>query len=222
MLRRFIFASESVGEGHPDKVCDTISDAVLDACLRQDPHQPRRLRDLRQEQLVIVGGEITIPNLPSGQSLESSCRSTRSCANAVREIGYVNDDDVFHADKIGIQNIITDQSPDISQGVDASEGRRQRARRTGRGRPGFDVWFRLRRDAGIDAGADHVCASARPRADPHSQERQGATGSGRMRSRRSRSSTTTASRSAFPTLSSRRSTPKDVKHSEIRRFLSKK
>ena len=139
--------------------------------------------------------------------------------NAVREIGYVNDDDVFHADKIVIQNIITRQSPDIAQGVDAKQGGGQRARRAGRGRPGFDVRFRLRRDAGVDAGADHVRASARSRADPHSQKRQSAPGCGRTRSRRSRSFTRTASRSASPTSSFRPSTPKDVKHSEIRSFV---
>ena len=50
MSKNYIFSSESVGEGHPDKVCDTISDAVLDACLAQDPTQPRGLRDLRQVQ----------------------------------------------------------------------------------------------------------------------------------------------------------------------------
>ena len=138
--------------------------------------------------------------------------------DAVREIGYVNDDDVFHADKIFIQNIITDQVADIAQGVDAKKAKGKEARRAGRGRPGFDVWFRLRRDAGIDAGADHVCASARARADPHPQERQSATGCGRTPSRRSRSFTKTASRSASPTLSSPPSTPKDVKHDEIAEF----
>ncbi len=121
MLRRFIFSSESVGEGHPDKVCDTISDAVLDACLRQDPTSRVACETFAKSHQVIVGGEITIPNLPSGQSLESVVPIDEIVRNAVREIGYVNDDDVFHADKIGIQNIITRQSPDIAQGVNASE-----------------------------------------------------------------------------------------------------
>src|SRR4249919_1799900 len=121
MLRRFIFSSESVGEGHPDKVCDTISDAVLDACLRQDPTSRVACETFAKSHQVIVGGEITIPNLPSGQSLESAVPIDEIVRNAVREIGYVNDDDVFHADKIGIQNIITRQSPDIAQGVNASD-----------------------------------------------------------------------------------------------------
>ena len=121
MSKNYIFSSESVGEGHPDKVCDTISDAVLDACLRQDPKSRVACETFAKSHTVIVGGEITIPNLPAGQSLESAVPIDAIVRNAVREIGYVNDDDVFHADKIGIQNIITRQSPDIAQGVDASE-----------------------------------------------------------------------------------------------------
>ena len=121
MLRRFIFASESVGEGHPDKVCDTISDAVLDACLRQDPKSRVACETFAKSHTVIVGGEITIPNLPEKKPLESVVPIDEIVRNAVREIGYVNDDDVFHADKIDIQNIITRQSPDIAQGVNASD-----------------------------------------------------------------------------------------------------
>ena len=120
MLRRFIFASESVGEGHPDKVCDTISDAVLDACLRQDPKSRVACETFAKSHTVIVGGEITIPNLAEKKPLESVVPIDEIVRNAVREIGYVNDDDVFHADKIDIQNIITRQSPDIAQGVNAS------------------------------------------------------------------------------------------------------
>ena len=121
MLRRFIFASESVGEGHPDKVCDTISDAVLDACLRQDPQSRVACETFAKSHTVIVGGEITIPSLKKGTALESVVPIDEIVRSAVREIGYVNDDDVFHADKIGIQNIITNQSADIAQGVDARD-----------------------------------------------------------------------------------------------------
>src|ERR1700748_1678708 len=63
MLRRYIFSSESVGEGHPDKVCDTISDAVLDACLTTDPHSRVACETYAKSNVVIVGGEITIPVL---------------------------------------------------------------------------------------------------------------------------------------------------------------
>jgi len=120
MLRRFIFSSESVGEGHPDKVCDTISDAILDACLRQDRTSRVACETFAKSNTVIVGGEITIPNLAAGRALESVVPIDQIVRNAVREIGYINDDDIFHADRIGIQNIITRQSPDIAQGVNAT------------------------------------------------------------------------------------------------------
>ena len=119
MSRRYIFSSESVGEGHPDKVCDTISDAVLDACLRQDRHSRVACETYAKSERVIVGGEITIPSLPEDKPLESVLPIAKIVRDCVREIGYINEDDVFHADKIDIQNIITKQSPDIAQGVDA-------------------------------------------------------------------------------------------------------
>src|SRR4029453_10575660 len=119
MSKNFIFSSESVGEGHPDKVCDTISDAVLDACLAQDRYSRVACETYAKSDRVIVGGEITIPNLPDDTPLEKVLSIARIVRDAVREIGYVNEDDVFHADKIDIQNIITRQSPDIAQGVDA-------------------------------------------------------------------------------------------------------
>ncbi|HWY51165.1 MAG TPA: methionine adenosyltransferase [Chthoniobacterales bacterium] len=119
MSRRYIFSSESVGEGHPDKVCDTISDAVLDACLRQDRQSRVACETYAKSHTVIVGGEITIPNLAEDRALETAVPISKIVRDCVREIGYVNDDDVFHADKIDIQNIITRQSPDIAQGVDA-------------------------------------------------------------------------------------------------------
>ncbi|MBV9618498.1 MAG: methionine adenosyltransferase [Verrucomicrobia bacterium] len=119
MARRYIFSSESVGEGHPDKVCDTISDAVLDACLRQDRNSRVACETYAKSHTVIVGGEITIPNLPETRVLETVVPISKIVRDCVREIGYLNDDDVFHADKIDIQNIITRQSPDIAQGVDA-------------------------------------------------------------------------------------------------------
>ncbi len=116
MPRRYIFSSESVGEGHPDKVCDTISDAVLDACLAQDPKSRVACETYAKSNIVVVGGEITT---------DAKLDYTQLVRNAVREIGYVNDDDVFHADKIFVMNIITAQSSDIAQGVDetAAEGK---------------------------------------------------------------------------------------------------
>jgi S-adenosylmethionine synthetase len=119
MSRRYIFSSESVGEGHPDKVCDAISDAVLDACLTRDRHSRVACETYAKSNIVVVGGEITIPSLPEEEPLESVVPISQIVRETVREIGYVNDDDVFHADRIAIQNIITKQSPDIAQGVDA-------------------------------------------------------------------------------------------------------
>ncbi|MEI6351475.1 MAG: methionine adenosyltransferase [Verrucomicrobiota bacterium] len=112
MPRSFIFSSESVGEGHPDKVCDTISDAILDACLAQDPKSRVACETYAKSNIVVVGGEITTGAKVHYNSI---------VRDAIREIGYVNDDDIFHADKVFIMNVITAQSADISQGVDEVE-----------------------------------------------------------------------------------------------------
>src|SRR5437588_4313745 len=116
MARRFIFSSESVGEGHPDKVCDTISDAVLDACLAQDSKSRVACETYAKSNIVVVGGEITT---------NAKVHFNDIVREAIREIGYVNDDDIFHADKVFITNVITRQSADIAQGVDerAVEGK---------------------------------------------------------------------------------------------------
>jgi S-adenosylmethionine synthetase len=110
MNKSFIFSSESVGEGHPDKVCDTISDAVLDAYLAQDPRSRVACETYAKSNMVIVGGEITSNAVVHINEL---------VREAIRAIGYVHDDDVFHADKVFITNLVTRQSPDIAQGVDA-------------------------------------------------------------------------------------------------------
>jgi len=110
MSKNFIFSSESVGEGHPDKVCDTISDYVLDACLAQDKYSRVACETYAKANLVVVGGEITT---------KAQLDFNAIARQAIRDIGYVNDDDVFHADKVLIMNAITSQSPDIAQGVDA-------------------------------------------------------------------------------------------------------
>ncbi|MDD5350674.1 MAG: methionine adenosyltransferase [Chthoniobacteraceae bacterium] len=112
MPRSYIFSSESVGEGHPDKVCDTISDAVLDACLTEDPRSRVACEVYAKSNVVVVGGEITTR---AAVSFNDIVRGT------IREIGYVHNDDVFHADKVFVVNLITAQSPDIAQGVDTVE-----------------------------------------------------------------------------------------------------
>src|SRR5712664_2849627 len=112
MSKNYIFSSESVGEGHPDKVCDTISDAVLDACLAQDPSSRVACETYAKSNLVVVGGEITT---------RAKLDYNAVARQAIRDIGYTHDDDVFHADRVLIVNAITQQSPDIAQGVDARE-----------------------------------------------------------------------------------------------------
>ncbi|HAV63038.1 MAG TPA: methionine adenosyltransferase [Verrucomicrobiales bacterium] len=116
MSKNFIFSSESVGEGHPDKVCDTISDAILDACLADDKYSRVACETFVKSNMVVVGGEITT---------RSKFHANEIIRKAIRNIGYVNDDDVFHADKVFITNCLTRQSPDIAQGVDsrAAEGK---------------------------------------------------------------------------------------------------
>ena len=128
MPRRYIFSSESVGEGHPDKVADTISDAVLDACLAQDKFSRVACETFVKSNVVVVGGEITTK---AKLDYEAIIRK------AIREIGYVNDDDVFHADKIFITNLLTAQSPDISQGVDAKKAKGKKTAEQGAGDQGL-------------------------------------------------------------------------------------
>src|SRR5664279_6381031 len=141
MLRRFIFASESVGEGHPDKVCDTIPDSILDACLRQDRRSRVACETYAKSNVVIVGGEITIPNLPKGKHLEDVIPINRIVRDTVREIGYVHDDDVFHAKRIFVNTVITDQSHDISQGVDAKKAKGKQTSEQGAGDQGLMFGF---------------------------------------------------------------------------------
>jgi S-adenosylmethionine synthetase len=124
MSTSFVFSSESVGEGHPDKVADFISDSVLDACLAQDPKSRVACETLVKSNQVVVAGEITVPNLGQ-RPLDSAINIGAVVREAIREIGYVNEDDVFHADKVFIHNLLTTQSPDIAQGVDerAADGK---------------------------------------------------------------------------------------------------
>ncbi|MEY2466353.1 MAG: S-adenosylmethionine synthetase, partial [Verrucomicrobiota bacterium] len=128
MSKNFIFSSESVGEGHPDKVCDTISDAVLDACLAQDPRSRVACETYAKSNLVVVGGEITT---------NAKLDFNQIARDAIREIGYTHDDDVFHADKVLIMNAITSQSPDISQGVDAKKAKGKETAEQGAGDQGL-------------------------------------------------------------------------------------
>lgn len=105
------FTSESVSEGHPDKLCDQISDAVLDACLKEDKESHVACETFASTALVIVGGEITTSTFVDIQEI------ARSIA---REIGYTNSDYGLDCDSMAVMNMIHSQSPDISQGVDGT------------------------------------------------------------------------------------------------------
>ncbi len=109
----YIFTSESVSEGHPDKVCDQISDAILDSYLTQDPNSRVACETLIKNNTVIVAGEITSNGTPN---IEEVIRNT------VNEIGYNHDDLGFNGNNCELQNLISKQSPDIAQGVNEGEG----------------------------------------------------------------------------------------------------
>jgi S-adenosylmethionine synthetase len=128
MANSFVFSSESVGEGHPDKVADLISDSVLDACLSQDRNSRVACETMVKSNLVILAGEITTK---AKLNYEAIVRG------AIREIGYVNDDDVFHADQVFINNYLTRQSPDIAQGVDAKKVKGKKTAEQGAGDQGI-------------------------------------------------------------------------------------
>jgi S-adenosylmethionine synthetase len=128
MGNRYIFSSESVGEGHPDKVADTISDAVLDACLAQDKFSRVACETYVKSNLVIVGGEITT---------KAKLDFVKISRDSIREIGYVNDDDVFHADKVFVNVVVTQQSADIAQGVDARKVKGKKTAKQGAGDQGL-------------------------------------------------------------------------------------
>ncbi len=128
MPDRFIFSSESVGEGHPDKVADFISDSVLDACLEQDARSRVACETLVKSNCVFIAGEITT---------KAALNYERIVREAIREIGYTNNDDVFHADQVFVTNALTRQSPDIAQGVDAKKAKGKKTAEQGAGDQGI-------------------------------------------------------------------------------------
>ena len=135
-MSTYIFSSESVGEGHPDKVCDTISDAILDACLKVDPKSRVACETFVKSNIVVVGGEITIPKI-GRKSIGEAINIDTVIREAIRGIGYTNDDDVFHADTVFINNYLTTQSPDIAQGVDAKKADGKKTAEQGAGDQGI-------------------------------------------------------------------------------------
>lgn len=105
---KYLFTSESVGEGHPDKLCDQISDAVLDECLRHDSESHVACETFASTALVLIGGEITTNTFVDVQQV---------ARNIAREIGYTNSDYGLDCDSMAVLNMIHSQSPDINQGV---------------------------------------------------------------------------------------------------------
>lgn len=117
-MSRDLFTSESVSEGHPDKIADQISDAVLDAILKQDTKARVACETYVKTGMVMVGGEITTD---AWVDIEEITRKT------VRDIGYTSSEMGFDADSCAVLNVVGKQSPDINQGVDRSDPREQGA-----------------------------------------------------------------------------------------------
>jgi len=106
--RRYFFTSESVGEGHPDKLCDQVSDAILDSCLKDDPQSRVACETFASTSLVLIGGEITTKTFVDFQHI---------VRNVVEEIGYIHPDYGLDFHSMAVLDMIHSQSPDISQGV---------------------------------------------------------------------------------------------------------
>jgi S-adenosylmethionine synthetase len=137
MADQFIFSSESVTEGHPDKVCDTISDAVLDACLKNDPSSRVACETMVKDNAVVLGGEITT-------SSEFDYRDVAK--DVLVEMNYDSDyakgtdysyTCKFNAQNFFFMNLLGQQSPDIAQGVDASEAKDKETDEQGAGDQGI-------------------------------------------------------------------------------------
>ena len=112
--KNYMFTSESVSEGHPDKICDRISDAVLDFCLKKDSLARVACETFATTNTVVVGGEVGLRSESDSQSLASEIKPL--VKNVVKEIGY--EQDGFHWNNLNVSNFIHQQSSDISQGVD--------------------------------------------------------------------------------------------------------
>ena len=114
----YLFTSESVSEGHPDKIADQISDAILDALLTQDPNSRVACETFVTTGLVVVGGEVSTN---AYVEIQEVVRET------IKKIGYNKDDYKFDAESCGIMVTLHSQSPDIAQGVDESDDKEQGA-----------------------------------------------------------------------------------------------
>lgn len=121
--QNYIFTSESVSEGHPDKVCDQISDAVLDALLAEEPEARVACETFATTNRVVIGGEIGLSDSAKlAQTMERVEDITRAC---IKGIGY--EQDKFHHATCEVTNLLHEQSAHIAQGVDAAEGKEEGA-----------------------------------------------------------------------------------------------
>ena len=121
MTNNFLFTSESVTEGHPDKICDNISDAFLDEYLKQDPNSRVAVETMVTTDFVVVSGEVTSKAIFDKKAQEELVRKT------IREIGYNDKELMFDGDTCKVDLRLHSQSPDISQGVTATEEKEQGA-----------------------------------------------------------------------------------------------
>lgn len=115
MSYRHLFTSESVSEGHPDKVCDRISDSILDACLEQDPLSRTAVEVMATRNRIIISGEVTTKAVVDYE---------RIARQTVREIGYTSEEVGLDADTMAVELYIERQSPDIAMGVDAGKDKK--------------------------------------------------------------------------------------------------
>ncbi|MBD0386185.1 MAG: methionine adenosyltransferase [Nostoc sp. C3-bin3] len=116
MSRRYLFTSESVTEGHPDKICDQISDTILDALLTQDPSSRVAAEVVVNTGLVLITGEITT---------KANVNFVNIARQKIAEIGYTNADNGFSANSTSVLLALDEQSPDIAQGVNTAQETRQ-------------------------------------------------------------------------------------------------
>ncbi len=148
---KLFFTSESVTEGHPDKVCDQISDAVLDACLEQDPTSRVACETAAKTGFVLLLGEITT---------NAHVNFDELVRKVIIEIGYDDSAKGFDGNSCGVLLAIAKQSGDIAMGVNKAleaksrRDERSRSRSHRRRRPGDDVRLCLQRNRGADADAD--------------------------------------------------------------------
>ena len=117
-MKKFLFTSESVTEGHPDKVADQISDAIYDELLKEDPESRAGIECFTTTGLVVIGGEI---RTKAKIDIEKIVRQT------IKDIGYDRPEIGFNSSDVGVMITVHEQSPDIAQGVDASEKKEQGA-----------------------------------------------------------------------------------------------